>query len=349
MRTVICGLGVLALVIAGLSVAWLYGDTTTPSVQAAGISLGVDVTTDGNTASALGTIDNCKRVEVGNDFDVDVYITDVTGLQAWDAFFAFDGSLLTLTGQQQMMIVGFSASDPVPDSGPHNHFLGYGARSKVDGSGVLVRLTFHANKPGVSTASISYNPLGPHLNPGSDPIAFDGPIFPASIAIGQDCPSTPVVTDSPRPTATLSPSPSPSPAPTATPVAGTPTDTPVAQTPTPTVIGQTSTPTPTATPIGPTPTPTVTPTLTVTPTPAPTSSQIILGDADCNGLIGLPDVLAALAYASNIPGDACQGRTDTDCDGLITANDVLRVLRFLADDKMAQPSGCAEIGSQLLG
>jgi hypothetical protein len=309
---VICGLGALALVIAGLSVASLYGDTTTPSVQAAGITLGVDVTTDGNTASALGTIDNCKRVEVGNDFDIDVYITDVIGLQGWEAYFAFDGSLLTLTGQQQMMIAGFAASGPVPDSGPHNHFLGYGAQSKVDGSGVLVRLTFHAKATGVSPASISYNPLGPHLNPGSDPIAFNGPIFPASIAIGQVCPSTPVVTDSPQPTATPSPTPSPSPT-------HTPTQTPaVTQGP--------------------------------TPTPAPTSSQIILGDADCNGLIGLPDVLAALTYASNLgPGSACQGRTDTDCDGLVTANDVLRILRYLAGDKMPQPSGCAEIGSQLLG
>jgi hypothetical protein len=288
MRTVICGLGVLALAIAGLSAATLYGDTTTPSVHAAGITLGVDVTTDGNDASHLGTIDNCKRVEVGNDFDIDVYITDVTGLQAWEAFFAFDGSLLTLTGQQEMMIAGFPASDPVPDSGPHNHFLGYAkAPPSVDGSGVLVRLTFHANAPGVSTASISYNPLGPHLNPGSDPIAFDGPIFPASIAIGQDCPGTPVMTDSPQPTATPS----------------------------------------------------------STPTPTP-----ILGDADCNGLIGLPDVLAALAYASNThPGSACQGRTDTDCDGVVTAKDVLRLLRFLAGDALPQPAGCAQIGSPLLG
>lgn len=283
MRTVICGLGALALVIAGFSVASLYGDTTTPSVQAAGITLGVDVATDGNDASHLGTIVNCKRVEVGNDFDVDVYITDVIGLQGWDAFFAFDGSLLTLTGQQQMMISGFAASDPVPDSGPHKHFLGYGARSKVDGSGVLVRLTFHAYAPGVSTASISYNPLGPHLNPGSDPIAFNGPIFAASIAIGQACPSTPVVTDSPQPTATPSPSP-------------------------------------------------------------------LLGDADCNGLIGLPDVVAALAYASKLgSGSACQGRADADCDGFVTATDVLRILRFLAGDALPQPAGCVQIGSPLSG
>src|SRR5216683_2937868 len=97
MRTAICGLALLALAIAGVAFATLNGETTIPSVQAAGITLGVDVTTDGNSASGLGTIDNCKRVEAGSDFDIDVYITDVTGLQAWDAFFAFDGSLLTLT------------------------------------------------------------------------------------------------------------------------------------------------------------------------------------------------------------------------------------------------------------
>jgi hypothetical protein len=310
LRTAICGLSLLTLAIAALGFATLHGDTATPSVQAAGITLGVDVTTDGNAASALGTIDNCKRVEVGDDFDIDVYITDVTGLQAWDAFFAFDGALLTLTGQQQMMVSGFTASDPVPDSGPHHHFLGYGATTKVDGSGVLVRLTFHASAPGVTTASISYNPLGPHLNPGSDPIAFDGPILPASIAIGQDCPITPVVTESPRATPTQSPTPSPSPTPTQTPAA---TEGP-------------------------------------TPTPAPTSSLIIVGDADCSGTVALPDVLPALRYASKLgPVSACQGRTDTDCDGFVTANDVLRILRYLANAKMPQPSGCPEIGSQLLG
>jgi len=55
--------GVLALALAGLAFATLNGDTTTPGGQAAGISLGLDVTTDGNTASALGTIDTYPRVK----------------------------------------------------------------------------------------------------------------------------------------------------------------------------------------------------------------------------------------------------------------------------------------------
>ena len=350
MRTVICGLGVLALLVAGLSVASLHGDTATPRVQAAGTTLGVDVKIDDDSASGLGTIDNCKRVEVGDTFAIDVYITDVTGLQGWELRLNFDSLLLTLTGEDtQYILNGFPLADK---ESAGQYFFGVAGTAPVSGSGVLVRITFQAVSNGSSALHIRTDaPYAPRLNNDQ----FSGSVSDAQIAIGQGCdvptaiptPSpTPVITPSFPPTSTFTPSPtpSPSPTPTTTAIAETPTETPIGQTPSPTAIGQTPTPTQTATPIGQTPTPTLTPTPTVTPTPAPA----ILGDGDCNGLIEPPDVLAALKYASKLgPGSVCQGRTDTDCDGVITANDVLRLLRFLAGDALPQPTGCAQIGSPL--
>ena len=213
MRTVICGLGVLALAIAGLSVATLYGDTT-PSVQAAGITLGVDVTTDGNDASHLGTIDNCKRVEVGNDFDIDVYITDVTGLQAWDAFFAFDGSLLTLTGQQEMMIAGFAASDPVPDSGPHKHFLGYGkVPPSVDGSGRACPSDVPRQRARCQHGQHLVQPTWPAPQPRLRPDRVRRTDLPGQHRHRPGLPEHARRDDSPQPTATPSPTPAPTPTP----------------------------------------------------------------------------------------------------------------------------------------
>ncbi len=117
------------LVLSAVAAAALGGRTGPATVDAATLTIGVDVTTSGNDASHLGTIDSCKRVEVDTDFDVDVYIANVTDLKAWELFFAFDGNLLTLTDQNPMMFTGLPVSDPVPDSGPHNHFLGWGDAS----------------------------------------------------------------------------------------------------------------------------------------------------------------------------------------------------------------------------
>ncbi len=324
-RTVICGLGVLALALVMLSFATHGGHAAPATVDAAAITLGVDVNTDGNSASN-GTIDTCKRVNVGDSFDVDLYITDVTGLQHWELYFDYDSTLLTFTNPTFMMVSTFPLS--VPYSG--KQFLGTGGSAIVSGSGVLARLTFHADAPGVSNIAISHNPLWPIVE-GTEPIGdtngdgyFDGQLLPARIAIGQDCSAGPVPTDTPGPTVTAPPTPSPTPSPV-----------------------------PTATP-SPSPTPAHTQTPPVTPgptaTPAPTPGQPIIGDADCNGIIGSADVLAALTYASKLgPGSTCQGRTDTDCDGFVTASDVLRILRYLAGDAIPPPTGCVGIGSPASG
>ena len=66
-RLAICSALAVTLAVAALVfVATLPGSATTaPRAEAADTSLGIDVTTSGNDASTLGTIDTCKEIGVG--------------------------------------------------------------------------------------------------------------------------------------------------------------------------------------------------------------------------------------------------------------------------------------------
>jgi hypothetical protein len=205
----IFALALFAFAVGGLALVLPGGASSPTTVSAADITLGVDVTTDGNSASTLGTIDSCKQVAVGASFDVDLYITDVTGLQGWEYYLSFDATKVHVTGQEALMVTGFDASDPVPNT--HSpHFVGVGSSMPSSGSGVLARLTFEADAAGVSNIAIAHNPIWPSLNPGSNPIGdttgdgyFDGQLIPGSVAIGQGCPGGAIVTAAPGPTVTL--------------------------------------------------------------------------------------------------------------------------------------------------
>ena len=49
-----------------------------PERRPPGSSLVVNVATDGNIASALVTIDTCRRVNVADSFDINLFVNDVT-------------------------------------------------------------------------------------------------------------------------------------------------------------------------------------------------------------------------------------------------------------------------------
>ena len=215
----ISALVVATLAIGGLALAVPGAAETKPAtVLAAGVTLGVDVDTAGNSGSSLGNIESCKRVEVNDSFDIDLYIMDVSGLRGWEYYLAFDPAKIHVIAQDFLMVSGFDASDPVPDS--HSpHFVAVGGTSPVSGTGVLARLTFQADAAGLSNIAISHNPVWPRVS-GNDPIGdtngdgyFDGPLIAGSVALGQDCPAGPIVTDTPGPTVTPEPTPVPTPTP----------------------------------------------------------------------------------------------------------------------------------------
>ena len=104
----------------------------------------------------------------------------------------------------------------------------------------------------------------------------------------------------------------------------------------------TPTPSPAASP---TPTETVATTPTATPTPTGSPSGV-LGDADCNGIVNMDDVLAALSdFAGVEPGADCDDNADADCDGDVDAEDALRIAAFVAGVPMVVPSGCQQVGT----
>lgn len=215
----------VAFATAGMALVLPGGANSPATVLAADTTLGVDADTAGNSASSLGAIESCKQVNVGDPFDVDLYITEVSGMRSWEYYLSFDTAKIHITAQAFQMINGFDASDPVPDSNSP-HFFGNGQGAPVSGSGVLARVTFEADATGVAIIAISHNPLWPILDSGNGKIGdttgdgfFDGALIAGSVAIGQACPAGPIVTATPGPTVTI--------AATATPVpTAVPTPTP---------------------------------------------------------------------------------------------------------------------------
>lgn len=243
------------------------------------VSIGVDVNPAGNTATSLGPIDSCVSVSSGDTFQVDVVLTDVVDLLAWEAYFTYDIGIINILDRDVKMFQAansgsnvFDASEALPDL---DGWYGVGAADLAlpyaldSGSGVLARLTLKAVGPGVSPASLSpidvnsdgAIDLGPWLrNPDGESMAdvdgngfFDGPISNAQITVDMACPG-----GTPFATATASPSPpaatpalpaSPeeprtSPGPGTTPAATeTTTATPPSVSPTPNAIEASPTPT----------------------------------------------------------------------------------------------------------
>jgi hypothetical protein len=235
-------------------------------------SIGVDADPTGNTATSLGPIDSCVSVSTGDTFDVDILVTDVVDLLAWEVYFVYDGSIISIVDHDVYMFQAadgesniFDFSEVLPDLDAR---YGVSAADLADppapdsGSGVLARLTLKAEGPGISLASIPLIDanndgridLGPFLNDvHGDPIDdvdddgfFDGQIFAAQIAVDTACPTggvTPTPTQAattPSPTSPASPTVETTPAVTETATATTP-----AASQTATVVAN---PTPTQTP-----------------------------------------------------------------------------------------------------
>lgn len=249
---------------------WAGGDLARAQDDAQDtVSIGVDADPAGNTATSLGPIDSCVSVSTGDTFQVDVFVTDVRDLLAWEAYFAYDMAIVNILDRDVMMFQAanpgsnvFDVSEGLPDiDGSYRVAAADLARPHApdSGSGVLSTLTLKAVGVGISPASLSpidvngdgTIDLGPFLTDSqgesiSDPDGdgfFDGPISNAQIAVDTACPAgTPVAS----PTA---PSPSPTP-PTA--ISPTPERTPGSSAPgtTPT-LAQPETATPP--PVSPTP------------------------------------------------------------------------------------------------
>lgn len=194
-----------------------------PSGVAGATVIGVDANPSGNTANSLGTRDACVEVDVGEDFDVDVYIEGANDLKGFDIYFGFNPSLVEVRdpAYDQMMISGFDASV----SDVNYYFIAVGANSGgpgVNGEGVLARMHLRAKAQGVSEALARTTPAAPYLSSTTEQHYHFNPILNAQIAIGQSCAGAPTLPPTPTAPPTLQPTPSPSPtqAPTPTQTVG---------------------------------------------------------------------------------------------------------------------------------
>ncbi|TET53069.1 MAG: hypothetical protein E3J64_04125, partial [Anaerolineales bacterium] len=128
-------------------------------------SIGVDADPAGNTATSLGPIDSCVSVSTGDTFDVDILITDVVDLLAWEVYFVYDGSIISIVDHDVQMFQAanegsniFDLSEVLPDLDAR---YGLAAADLAQppapdsGSGVLARLTLKAVGPGLSPASLT--------------------------------------------------------------------------------------------------------------------------------------------------------------------------------------------------
>lgn len=216
----------IAMLASGLTVAlalfalWMASAGGT-SVQAQDpTTIGVDTDPTGNTPTSLGNIDWCLEIgSVGETFDVDVFVKDVTDINAFEVYFSYDPDVLTVVSRNvidQLLDAqtGSSVQDlsESPPGSPGYYQAGAfdTGQAAETGEGVLFKLTLQAVGSGVSPASVDkldFNAdtvpdLGPTLSDVSgDPIddstgdgLFDGPILAGTVAV--DAPGDPCNPDS---------------------------------------------------------------------------------------------------------------------------------------------------------
>jgi hypothetical protein len=227
------------------------------------VTIGVDVDPTGNTTTSLGPTDACISVSTGDAFQVDLFVTDVVELLAWETYFSYDMTVIKITDRDVMMFQAanpgsevFDGSEGLPDiDGWYRIAAADIAEPPApdSGSGVLARLTLEAIGSGVSPASLSpidtngdgTIELGPVLRDSQGRLMgdvdgdsfFDGPIAKAQIAVDTACPGGSPVASPTAPPVSPSQTPSASPTgettPTATAPVASPTATAVLASPTP--------------------------------------------------------------------------------------------------------------------
>ena len=198
----------------------------TPARAETGMTLGLDTQPESNSVASIGPVQTCAGVEVGQEFPVDVYVTGVTNLKAFELRVNFDSRVLSL---QNADYGRFLLSTPPEGSifpslfeaeTQDTYFLAASEfRGTPDtGSGVLARLTFKAIGQGKSQVSIPADatygarltdaagrPTG-DLNGDS---IWDEPVSNGQVAVGQPCSGSPPVATPRPPGGDASPPPSP--------------------------------------------------------------------------------------------------------------------------------------------
>jgi hypothetical protein len=173
---------------------------TIPAVTAPGIEMGIDSETTGNTASTLGTLEPCVRVDIPSpafdgvsDHNIDLYVKgDIQAPVAYDASVTYDETIVHVAAPGTDDLIKMPGattltSETVPDSdGTFTAGVIYFAGGPgIAGDGVLLRLGLDIGGSGVVTFTLSPPPLSAYASVVG---VHTVELASAQLAINQDCP-----------------------------------------------------------------------------------------------------------------------------------------------------------------
>lgn len=202
------------LLAAGLLCALLVPlGSGSPAAAAGNSTIGFDMQTGDAPVSSASDSQSCVSVSAGDEFNADVFVTNVDSLTAWELRVDYDPSIVSLESADYSYLLVQSGGQIFPSEfvqeKPGRMFLAAAETSFPDsGSGVLARLRMKALSNGASSLQITTNPsyYGPRLT-GARGVAigdvngdgiFDGAVTGGSVAVGRSCaPSTPAPTPQP--------------------------------------------------------------------------------------------------------------------------------------------------------
>jgi len=170
------------------------------------LTMGLDMNPEGNTATSLAARDSCRSISSGDQFQVDVFATNVKDLAAWQADLLYDASIVNIVAVEVSGLFQAQNGDQVIDGSPEPLPDNDGARlvSGLDlgpndsGSGVLERITVKAVSAGTTdltldgpilAAAASEGSSGGGIGDTNGDGLFDGPLAQGLVAVGQPCPA----------------------------------------------------------------------------------------------------------------------------------------------------------------
>ena len=192
------------------------GGTATPSASVVPVGdteLAIDAVTSGNSPTSIGEVDDCAAATEGEAFLLDVLISGVEDLLAWELPVTFDPEILRIDDHDVELFLAanegsqvFDTSNQTPnDTGTYvaSAFDAADPQTPDSGEGVLVRLVMMPVGNGVSEVGLGpldinedgtldrgillRNVDGALIGDEDGDSLFDGPAASAEIRVGSDC------------------------------------------------------------------------------------------------------------------------------------------------------------------
>ena len=176
-------------------------------------SVAIDAVPSENEATVVGEVETCASADVGDTFIVDLVVSDVEDLIAFEVNIGFDGSILEIVDRDVKLFMESEEGSQVVDTSKQTpNDSGDYTTGGVDtadplapesGSGVLARLTLQAKAEGTSPVSLESSDVnadgkadrgvflrnvdGDIIGDENEDTFFDGPVAGGEIVVGEPC------------------------------------------------------------------------------------------------------------------------------------------------------------------